>query len=167
VALVTVRPLADQDREWLRGLVTAAWGLPVVTPAEIYHAPESLDGFVAEIDGERAGVVTYAHAGDEVEVVTLNALRPGLGAGRALLEAVRDHAAATGARRVWLITTDDNPNAIGFYGHVGMRRGRMRPRFDETVRAAKPTLPSTVVFDALEFECVLPPVVAEVHEVEQ
>lgn len=160
-----VRRLVDADRTWLRDLVEAAWGLPVVSPARTYEAPEALDGFVAELDGERAGAVTFLAEGGECEVVTINALVPGRGVGRALIEAVRDLVNGAGVSRVWLITTTDNPNAIGFYEHVGMRRVRVLPRFDEVVRAAKPELSPTVVFDAVEFEWS-PVVVGEVHPVQ-
>jgi ribosomal protein S18 acetylase RimI-like enzyme len=150
---VVVRPLGDGDRPWLRGLIERLWGLPVVTPSGIYDRPDRLDGYVADVDGATAGAATYRVTGDsDLEVVTLNAAIEGHGVGRALLDAVRDQAAIAGADRVWLITTSDNPGAIGFYEHIGMRRVRTWKRFDRIVRADKPTLPAALVFDALEYE---------------
>jgi ribosomal protein S18 acetylase RimI-like enzyme len=149
---VLVRRLDDGDRTWLRELIGRLWGLPVVTPSGIYDDPSALDGFVAELDGTPAGAATYRvdGSGGDLEVVTLNAVVAGRGVGRAVMEAVREHGRVAGAERVWLITTTDNPNAIAFYEHIGMRRGRTWERFDRQVRAAKPELP--VEFDALEFE---------------
>jgi GNAT superfamily N-acetyltransferase len=166
--VATVRALTGTDRPWLRDLIVRAWGLPVVSSSGVYDRPEALDGFVAEDpdDGDRMGAATFVIDGRACEVLTLNALVPARGVGRALLEAVRDHAARAGAARVWLITTTDNPNAIGFYEHLSMRRARVLPRFDEVVRAAKPSLAPTVVFDAVEFEWSSPVVVGKVHPVE-
>ena len=150
---VSVRPLVDGDRAWVHDLVDSAWGLPVVTPTGAFPAPERLAGLVAEVDGARAGAVTWVPAGDAWEVVTVNAVVEGAGVGRALLEAVRHEAAAAGAARVWLITTDDNPGALAFYERIGMRQGRRHPDHVDTVRVHKPG--SSGYRDAIELEWVL------------
>ena len=150
---VTVRPVVDEDRPWVRHLVASAWGLPVVTPTRPFDEPEQLDGLVADVDGERAGAATWLADGDEWEVVTVNAAVEGAGVGRALLEAVRSQAEAAGARRVWLVTTDDNPGALAFYERLGMRRGRVHTGFVDTVRVHKPR--SAGYRDAIELEWVL------------
>jgi GNAT superfamily N-acetyltransferase len=147
-----VRDLEEGDRAWVRDLVDRRWGLPVVTPVRSYPEPERLDGVVAEVDGRRSGAVTFRVDGDEWEVVTVNAVEPRLGAGRAMLEEVRRRAWAAGASRVWLITNDTNTGAIAFYERIGMRRVRVHPRFIDVVRAAKPDLPPDVFSDVIEFE---------------
>lgn len=149
---VQVRDLADDDRSWLRALVSSLWGLPVVTSVGTYAEPELLEGVIAEVDGEPVGAVTYNVGGGEWEVVTVNAVRSGAGAGRAMLESVRVRAETAGASRVWLITTDTNHGAVGFYEHLGMRRVRLHRRFIDVVRATKPDLDTGVFSDAIEFE---------------
>ncbi|HEX6418004.1 MAG TPA: GNAT family N-acetyltransferase [Acidimicrobiales bacterium] len=149
---VEIRDLTDADRPWLRATVADAWGLPVVTPARVYDHPERLGGAVAEVAGERVGAVTFRAGDGELEVVTVNALRPGIGAGRAMLDEVRRRAAAAGASRVWLVTTDTNDSAIAFYQRLGMARGRVHRRFIDVVRAVKPDLPPDTFSDAVEFE---------------
>lgn len=144
-----VRELTAADRPWLRALVEQEWGIPVVTPTAAYHAPETHDGVVAEIEGERAGVVTYVRDGAEWEIVTVIAAVEGAGVGRAMLEQLRRLADAAGARRLWLITTDDT-GAAAFYEHVGMTRTRTHENFVDVVRRVKP---STGGYrDAYEFE---------------
>ena len=150
-----VRPLGDDDRPWVRTLVSSAWGLPVVTPTGPFDAPEQLDGLVAELDGERAGAVTWRVEGDEWEIVTVNAAVEGVGVGRVLLEAVHDRAAAAGVRRVWLITTDDNPGALAFYERLGMEQVRVHPGFVDVARAHKPE--SGGYRDAFELAWLLKP----------
>ncbi len=76
-----VRGLLDADRPWLRALIEQQWGVPVVTPAAAYPAPETHEGLVAELDGERAGAVTYVRDGEDWEVVTLTSTVEGLGVG--------------------------------------------------------------------------------------
>jgi GNAT superfamily N-acetyltransferase len=149
VARLRVRRLLDADRPWVRGLVEKEWGLPVVTPVAAYEAPEELDGVVAELDGERAGAVTYVRDGDDWEIVTVIATVEGTGVGRAMLEEVRGQAERSGAARVWLITTDDT-GAASFYEHLGMIRVRTHERFVDVVRRAKPS--SDGYRDAYELE---------------
>lgn len=152
VPTVQVRDVADVDRPWLRDLVASLWGLPVVTSVRAYEDPQRLDGVIAEVDGEPVGALTFHVDGREWEVVTLNAVGPSVGAGRAMLEDVRRRATAAGASRVWLITTDTNDGAIGFYEHLGMRRVRRHRRFIDVVRAAKPDIDEGTFCDAIEFE---------------
>lgn len=144
-----VRELTAADRPWLRALVEQEWGIPVVTPTAAYHDPEKHDGVVAEIEGERAGVATYVRDGIEWEIVTVIATVEGAGVGRAMLEQLRRLADAAGARRLWLITTDDS-GAAAFYERVGMTRRRTHENFVDVVRRVKP---STGGYrDAYEFE---------------
>ena len=128
------------------------WGLPVVTSVRAYEDPERLEGVIAEVDGESVGAVTFQVDGPGWEVVTVNAGRSGVGAGRAMLEGLRRRAEAAGASRVWLITTDTNDGAIGFYEHLGMRRVRLHRRFINVVRAAKPDVDEGAFWNAIEFE---------------
>lgn len=146
---VHVREVVDGDRPWLRSLIEAQWGVPVVTPVAAYDAPEAHDGVVADIDGEPVGAVTYVRGGADWEIVTVIATVEGAGVGRAMLEEVRRLARRSKAARVWLITTDDT-DAAAFYRRLGMTRTRTHENFVEVVRRVKP---STGGYrDAYEFE---------------
>jgi ribosomal protein S18 acetylase RimI-like enzyme len=86
-----------------------------------------------------AGVLTYVPAEDACEVLTLHAARPRNGAGTALLDAVR---AVAGDRRLWLITTNDNVDALRFYQRRGFRLAKLHPGAVEDARARlKPEIP--------------------------
>ena len=54
------------------------------------------------------------------------------------MEAARAEAQDTGCDRVWLITTDDNPNALAFYESLGMTETQRHLNFVDTVRQSKP-----------------------------
>jgi ribosomal protein S18 acetylase RimI-like enzyme len=147
---LVLRPLAEDDQPWLWDLLVREWGLPVVTPTRAYHAPERLPGLVAERAGELVGAITWNDEGGDREVVTLNAVRPREGVGRALLGEVRSLASGAGMNRVWLITTDDNPGGVAFYDALGMARVRVLRNFHEVVAEAKPGHEGD--YDAIEFE---------------
>jgi ribosomal protein S18 acetylase RimI-like enzyme len=134
--LIAVRPLGADDR----ARVIERWG-PVVARRGELVAIDGLPGFVAWIGGERASLLTYAVRGDECEVVTLESPIEGRGAGRAVMDAAREAAVAAGCRRLWLVTTNDNVRALGFYQRWGLdlcalRRGAV----DESRRTLKPDI---------------------------
>jgi DNA-3-methyladenine glycosylase I len=138
-----VRRLVDDDRAWLRVLVEATWGLPIVSVSGLYD-PSTMPGFVAWLGGERVGALTYRLGGDGCEVVTLNSLHEGRGVGSALLDAIKAVADEHGIR-LWLITTNDNIHAMRFYQRRGMDLCRLHRDFVDVVQAAKPQIqdPST------------------------
>jgi hypothetical protein len=133
-----LRGIEDPDRSWLREVVASEWGLPVVSVSGAYD-PSTLPGFVAEDTGRQLGVVTYHLSEGECEVVTLNSLQEGCGVGTALLAAVK-RLADLQLRRLWLITTNENINAIGFYQRRGMDMRALHRDFVEEVRLHKPGL---------------------------
>jgi GNAT superfamily N-acetyltransferase len=137
---VEVRALASGERAWARSVLTQSWGRAVVRRGEVVD-PTPLPGFVAELDGQFAGLLTYDVRGDECEVVTINAFVEGHGVGRALLDAVRDEARRQGCGRLWLVTTNDNLRALRIYQRWGLRLSALRPgAVDESRRRFKPEI---------------------------
>jgi AhpD family alkylhydroperoxidase len=115
-----VRPLDEDDRPWAVEALRRGWGSTSVARKGALVDAARLAGFVAVADGRRVGLLTYARRADEVEVVTLQAETEGGGIGRALMDAVVSHGRAAGASRIWLVTTNDNIRAIGFYQRFGL-----------------------------------------------
>jgi len=105
--------------------------------------PADLTGLLAERDGETVGLLTYEIDGDTLEVVTIDAFPPGAGTGTALLDAAVDVARSAGCRRVWLMTTNDNLDALRFYQRRGFRLAGLRPGALAASRALKPEMPET------------------------
>jgi ribosomal protein S18 acetylase RimI-like enzyme len=137
---VRVRPLAEVDREWATGRLRDLWGEGVVSRGRMLDAT-ALPGFVAEEDGEPAGLLTYRIDGGDCEVVTINAFPKGGGAGTALMEAVAAAARDAGCRRIWLITTNDNLRALRFYQRRGFRLAALHRDALDRSRELKPSIP--------------------------
>ncbi len=97
---------------------------------------------IAEEEGERVGLLTYVVDGDTCEILTLGVTRQFAGTGTALVEAVRGVAREQGCRRVWVLTTNDNIDALRFYQRRGFRIDVLRPgAVDEARRTLKPGIP--------------------------
>jgi ribosomal protein S18 acetylase RimI-like enzyme len=116
------------------------------------------------LDGERVvGLVTYEPGDAAWQILTLNAFERRRGIGSGLLNAVVDEATAQGARRVWLVTSNDNLDALRFYQRRGMRLAAVHAgALDEARRLLKPSLPEVgdygiAVRDEIELEIRLGP----------
>ena len=111
-----------------------------MTRGQVYDGP-ALPAFVAMRDGEPVGLATYRVDGDECELVSLDSLIEGVGIGSRLIEAVREKASAAGCRRLWLITTNDNMEAVRFYQKRGFVLAAVHANALETSRRLKPGIP--------------------------
>jgi ribosomal protein S18 acetylase RimI-like enzyme len=115
----TLRRLVASDLPRLRQFWTEHWGgEEMISRGNIYR-PEQLDGFVVEDDGEWIGLLTFFIKDGECEVTSLDSLREGQGIGSRLIEQASQEARDRGCHRLFLITTNDNLNALGFYQKRG------------------------------------------------
>jgi hypothetical protein len=118
---------------------------------------------VALAGGEVAGVLTYVPGDGTVEALTVHASERGRGVGTAMLAALRARAAAEGWRRIWLITTNDNVDALRFYQRRGFRLVAVHAGAVDASRATlKPSIPELGAFgipirDELELELLVEP----------
>jgi GNAT superfamily N-acetyltransferase len=93
-------------------------------------------------DDGLAGAATYVIDGDACELLTLHAATRRTGIGSALLDAVRDRASEAGCTRLWVVTTNDNVEALRFYQRRGFRLVLVRPgAVDRSRETLKPEIP--------------------------
>lgn len=136
-----IRRLHAGDHPWVARLLEERWHSTTIVTRGRVHQADRLPGFLAEVDGQPAGLVTYHVARDQCEVVTLDSLPERIGVGSALLEAVRQVARDAGCRRLWLITTNDNLAAVRFCQKRGWRLVAVHRDALEESRRLKPEIP--------------------------
>ena len=141
---LVVRPIRAGDRAWLADALRSEWGsLAVVSRGRLTEDASRLPGLMAERDGRPAGYALLRIEGEAGEVVVLHSLVRRAGVGRALLDEARAEAARAGCSRLWLITTNDNLEAIRFYQRCGWDwAGFHRDALTES-RRLKPEIPET------------------------
>lgn len=114
-------------------------------------------------DGDRiTGVLTWIAHEASFEVLTLHVTDQWGGTGTALLDGALRLASSLELKRVWLVTTNDNTDALRFYQRRGFRFARLHRGAVERSRATlKPTIPELglhgiPIRDELELELILP-----------
>ena|SRR5690242_4401278 len=89
-----------------------------------------------------AGVLTYIVDGATMEILTLHTEEQWMGCGTSLLRAAERAAAGAHCQRLFLITTNDNVDALRFYQRRGFRLAEVRPGAVDRSRAVlKPEIP--------------------------
>jgi hypothetical protein len=141
--------------------ITRRRGAPVVVSRGLAHDAACLPAIVAELGRQRVGLATYLIEGGEAEPVTLDALAPQQGVGTALLKAVVERASVGGCRRLWLVTSNDNIDAIRFYKRRGLRLAAVHKGAVDEARQLKPQVPARghfgiPVHDEVELELIGP-----------
>ncbi len=138
----TIRATTDADRSQVAAFIRQYWGSEQQFVRGVIFIPHELPGFVAEVNGEFVGLITYRFLDDTTcEVATLNSLRSGRGIGTALIMAVVNEAKAHDCTRLVVVTTNENLNALRFYQKRGFVLAELRPNAVAAARQFKPEIP--------------------------
>lgn len=102
---------------------------------------DKLPGFVALVKENVVGLVTYVIVDQECEITSLDSLSEGIGVGTLLVNAVKERAVQAGCQRLWLITTNDNLQALRFYQKRGFVLVAIHRNALDVSRKLKPQIP--------------------------
>jgi GNAT superfamily N-acetyltransferase len=154
---IAVRPLTGADRSWAARFLIDRWGSESMVAHGAVYYPADLEGYIALKHGEPVGHASYEIVGQSCEIVFIDSGPQHEGIGTALLEAVKKAAREKGCTRLWLVTTNDNLDALRFYQRRGFHLSALRPNALEASRRLKPEIPLTGDFgiplrDELELE---------------
>jgi ribosomal protein S18 acetylase RimI-like enzyme len=139
-----IRPLADADEAAATRLLDETLGGRLQARMEELVDVLAFPALGAFAEGELAGVATYSvDSAGAAELVALAVATQHRrhGHGAALVDAVLQAAAAQGATRVWLVTTNDNLDALGVYQRQGFRLVEIRRDAVDRARVLKPEIP--------------------------
>ena len=140
---VTIRATSPDDHTAVVDLLTRRWTSPdILIEGEMIDASR-LPGFVAEDEGEIAGLVTLIKRETDWEILTLDSLSRWSGVGTLLLNAVVGSAVEQGIRRLMIRTSNDNLDAFRFYQRRGFRLFKLVPGAIDEERKLKPEIPVT------------------------
>ena len=135
----TIRPLEPDDDAVASALVDVELGGRMQARMGEVHDVLALPGFGAW-DGDRlVGVVTRKVS--ELAALCVAAARRGSGIGGALVEAVVAAAIEDGQTELWLVTTNDNLDAMRLYQRHGFRLTELRAGGVDRARELKPHIP--------------------------
>lgn len=138
---IQIKQKTLKDQSWVKELLISAWGsVKVVSRGKIYDASK-LPGLVAYYQKKPSGLLTYHISNKACEIITLNSLIEKKGIGSELISSVKEIAVAHHCHRLWLITTNDNLPALGFYQKKGFYITAIHGNAIVESRKLKPQIP--------------------------
>ena len=155
-----IKKTTDKDKEWVLEIVRG-WGADFIVSRGRKIYPTEIESYYAEDDnGKTLGLISFEITGDQCEIVTLDAFEKFSGVGTALLQQVIEELKRRGCKRVWLITLNDNLDAIRFYQRRGFTIAKVHVNALEKSRKIKPEIPTVGQYgiplrDEIEFEMLL------------
>jgi ribosomal protein S18 acetylase RimI-like enzyme len=136
---VLIREYRESDRPWAEAFMSDKFGGPLQARRGELQDVLALPGFIAERDGRTIGLATYRLENDECELAFIASLERHAGVGTALLNALLG--AVSQCDRIWLVTTNDNLEALRFYQRRGFVLSALRPgAADQARKQLKPQI---------------------------
>jgi GNAT superfamily N-acetyltransferase len=136
-----IREVTPEDHNWVEAFMIERWGETFVIAHSEVISPADHPGFICCEEERKLGLVTYRIKDNFCEVLTLDSLYEGQGIGTALLDAVVERAKTQNCKKVWLITTNDNLQALRFYQKRDFEIISIAPGAVDQSRLLKPSIP--------------------------
>ncbi|HZM82589.1 MAG TPA: GNAT family N-acetyltransferase [Candidatus Limnocylindrales bacterium] len=157
-----IRPAQPGDHPAIVEALQRFWGGVIAVGHGVVYDASTLPALMSYQDDQLTGLLTYQLSAEGLEVVTIDAVERARGVGTALLEAAVETARAASARRLWLVTTNDNLDALRFYQRRGLRITAVAPGAVDRSRLLKPSIPLTGAYgieihDELTLEMIVSP----------
>ena len=138
---IKIRKATQKDKKWIKEFIAENWGSEKIVAHRRVFYPHNLPGFVAYRGKKILGLTTYHIRNSNLEIVTMNATIQGKGIGTALLRATEVTAHRLKCKKIWLITTNDNVDALRFYQQKGFNIVAIRRNALKFSRKLKPEIP--------------------------
>jgi ribosomal protein S18 acetylase RimI-like enzyme len=136
-----IREVAAADHEWVEQFMEQHWLTSYVVVRGEVIFPANLPGFACTDEDTVLGLLTYRVQDSLCEIISLDSLREGEGIGTALIQAACSAARKQNCQKVFLITTNDNLPALGFYQKRGFCINAVFPGAVTQSRQMKPEIP--------------------------
>lgn len=158
--MIQLRRITEHDLPRLRQIWKKNWGDEFIVVRGVVYHPEHLEGFIAYNGPDCVGEITYTFSEGDCEIVTLDSECERQGLGTRLINAAVEEARKQNCQRVFLITTNDNLNALGFYQKRGFELVKINRGAVTESRKIKPSIPligmnNIPLRDEIELEILL------------
>ncbi len=163
MANILVLPLTEKDAKWAKDLWLRNWSGDIVVSRGKVHNVQELRGLIArtsDSDAEPVGLLTYSVSDKQLEIVSLDSIMEGVGIGSAPIDECINVAKTHRCTRIWLVTTNDNTDALRFYQRRGFVIHSVHRDAITESRMLKPKIPhignhGIPIRDEIELEYIL------------
>jgi N-acetylglutamate synthase-like GNAT family acetyltransferase len=137
----SIRDKSESDNAWLSDYLKNSWGSSIViTKGKIYRT-EDLEGYIAESNNKVVGIGLFDISSNKCEIVVLESMVQKQGVGTRIVELIKLKAQQMNCDLLWLITTNDNIDAIRYYEKIGFTVTAIYKNAILESRKMKPEIP--------------------------
>ncbi|MCH9644102.1 MAG: GNAT family N-acetyltransferase [Gammaproteobacteria bacterium] len=138
---VTLRLTIPDDTKMVSQLMREHWGgEPLVIRSKNYY-PSKLEGIIAYSGNEKLGFLFFDIQGKSCEIVVFEVFNKFHGLGTKILDKLKTVAKDKGCNRIYLMTTNDNLDALRFYQRRGFHISDIHLDSMKASRKMKPGIP--------------------------
>jgi ribosomal protein S18 acetylase RimI-like enzyme len=158
--MVKIRLKNRNDNDRISSYLKNNWSGDFLISKGKCHSCDELQGLIAEGDYSINGICLYTIVDSELEVVLIESFEENKGIGSLLMKEIESIAIENEIKKIWIVTTNDNINAIRFYLKKGYSFRKISRNALENYRKVKPGIPligyyGIPIMDELEFEKTL------------
>ena len=137
-------PKSDKHNELVGNDLLQQFGSEhIISINRQYNKASELPGFIAEEENSPTGIVLYFIKDQVCELAYLHAFKTMAGIGKELVDYLINFIRNKSIDRLFVITTNDNLEALKFYQKQGFKLVKVYPDAMEKVREIKPEVPLT------------------------
>jgi GNAT superfamily N-acetyltransferase len=138
---VKIRETTPDDSAMIASVMKEYWGgEPLVIRGENFY-PSKLNGLIAQSNEKLAGFLFYDIQGKDCEVIVFEVFDKFKGLGTQLLDLMKDIARKKQCKRIFLMTNNDNLDALRFYQRRGFVICGIHINSVAVSRKMKPSIP--------------------------
>lgn len=157
---MVVEKITDQNRDRINNFIKSHWYTTEMIIRGKVIDMTTVDGIFVLEDETIIGLITYIIRDEILEIISLDSLHEKQGLGTMLVKAVVQEAEKRGCKRIAVITTNDNINAIRFYQKRGFDMVHLFHNALDISRKLKPEIPligenSIPLRHEIEFEMLI------------
>lgn len=160
VEKIKIQEIQLKNRHMIDNLISENWGSEIIVSKGKVHRVSDLPGYIAVYNNEVVGIISYNIEDNNVEIIVLESFKEGQGIGTLLIDKVKEKAKELNKKRIWLITSNDNINALRFYQKRGFTLVCIHRNAIDKAREIKPEIPKTgyhgiPIRDEIELEYII------------
>jgi len=159
-ATIHIRTTTAADKPFMRAEMHKWWGDEMVVLRGEKYFPAEYEGFIAEYNDEKAGLILIRFERKLCEIMSLTTSAESPPVGSELVSAAIKMAREKGTQKMIVVTTNDNIAALRFYQRLGFTICDWRMNAVEQSRAIKPQIPlkgnhHIPIRDEIELELII------------
>ncbi|MFC1659278.1 GNAT family N-acetyltransferase [Pseudomonadota bacterium] len=142
-----IREVTPEDSPLIRHLMDKYWGGEPLMVHDKKFYPSKMEGLLAYKRNEVASFLIYEIRNKNCEIIVFEVFEKFHGLGTIMLKELKKVAKKKGCKRIYLMTTNDNLDALRFYQKRGFIICGIHLNTMEEARKKKPSIPELGDYD--------------------